>query len=339
MSSVTSEPWFVGVDYHHKVLQICVMDSNGRIIRNVRGRNDWRVVRNVIETKGGVSIAIESCCGAASLAHELSEKGHYSVSLAHPGFVRRMKQNPDKTDYSDAQLLADLLRVGYLPKVWLAPNEIRELRQLVRYRQQLVNDRRDVKLRVRALLREWRIRAPEGKSWSRTWQKKVRSVKGLGADSQWILGQQLDRVEQLTAHIAVVEQYIAERVKNDAVVQKLMRQPGIGLITAVTMRSEIGHFDRFRSGKQLCRYAGVTPRNASSGERQADAGLIRAGNPYLRTVLIEAAHRLGRCHPRWRAFRERLLKKGKKPSVIAAAVANRWLRRLYHQMLPGALAA
>lgn len=71
-----------------------------------------------------------------------------------------------------------------------------------------------------------------------------------------------------------------------------MTLAGVGLVTAATMRAEIGRFDRFDTGKQLARFCGVTPRNASSGARQADAGLIRAGNPQLRTLLIELAHRL-----------------------------------------------
>src|SRR5207244_8369659 len=65
-----------------------------------------------------------------------------------PGYVQRMKQNPDKTDCQDAQLLADLERVGYLPRVWLAPRYIRELRHVVRYRLQLTEQRRATKLRL-----------------------------------------------------------------------------------------------------------------------------------------------------------------------------------------------
>ncbi len=66
----------------------------------------------------------------------------------------------------------------------------------------------------------------------------------------------------------------------------------------VTFRAEVGRVDRLQSGKQLARFCGVTPRNASSGKRQADAGLIRAGNPALRNVLIELSHRLIRSD-RW----------------------------------------
>jgi hypothetical protein len=65
---------------------------------------------------------------------------------AHPGYTARMKQTPDKSDGTDAKLLADLNRAGYLPFVWLAPKYIRELRDLVRYRYGLVQQRTQTKL-------------------------------------------------------------------------------------------------------------------------------------------------------------------------------------------------
>ena len=74
------------------------------------------------------AVAIEACCGAADFGEELLSHvraaggvGGFRVELAHPGYVARLKQSPDKTDFSDARLLADLSRVGYLPRVWLAP--------------------------------------------------------------------------------------------------------------------------------------------------------------------------------------------------------------------------
>ena len=70
--------------------------------------------------------------------------------------------------------------------------------------------------------------------------------------------------------------------------------------------------------------------------KQADAGLIKAGNGALRAVLIEAAHRLIRFDPRWSALGRSLRLRGKPGSVTAAAVAiaNRWVRWLYHQLRP-----
>ena len=124
----------------------------------------------------------------------------------------------------------------------------------------------------------------------------------------------------------------------DPLVKKLLTIKGIGLITAVTLRAEIGRFDRFRTGKQLARFCGLSPRNASSGQKQADAGLIQAGNKELKSLLIEAAHRLIRCEERWTALAARLSSRGKKGCVVVAAVANRWLRWLFHQVQPSCLA-
>ncbi len=123
--------------------------------------------------------------------------------------------------------------------------------------------------------------------------------------------------------------------EGEAVICKSRQWRGVGLVTAVTMRAEIGRFDRLPSGKQLARFCGVTPHNASSEARQANAGLIRAGDPPRRRVLIELAHRVIRMQDgRWPALAHKLLRQGKKN--VAAAVANRWL---HHQMQPEHLAA
>ena len=244
--------------------------------------------------------------------------------------MHRLRQNPDKTDYSDARLLADLERVGYVPKVWLAPQAIRELRRLVRYRRQLVNERRNVKLRVRALLRTHR-RGCAAPRWGVAWFQWMRDVD-LPEQSRWILDRHLDRLQQLNGEVQAVEKRLEAATKDDTVVQKLMTLPGVGPVTAWVLRAEVGRFDRFRCGKQLARFCGLTPWNASSGSRQADAGLIRACNHDLRSVLIEAAHRLKRYDPRWSALANQLRQAGKPGSVIAAAVANRWMRWLHHEM-------
>jgi len=145
MNSVTR---FVGLDYHQDSVQVCVMDQQGQVLVNRSVGNCWQTIANVLgetidDESGPVSVraAIESCSGAAHLAEELIELTGWSVTLGHPGMVNRMKQNPDKSDKADAWILADLIRLGYLPKVWLAPEEIRQLRSLVRFRAQKVKQR------------------------------------------------------------------------------------------------------------------------------------------------------------------------------------------------------
>lgn len=326
---------FVGLDYSQDFVRVCLLDSAGNQVANRDCPNDWRAINAFVRRNGQVKeTAIESCTGAADLAEELVARAGWTVHLAHPGYVARIKQSPDKTDYQDARLLADLVRVGYLPKVWLAPESVRELRRLVRYRQQLVERRRDTKLRIRAILRDHRCRPwPGVTAWTKVWLLWLEQAP-LTEQSRFIVTKHLAELKRLAKDISEVEKRLAAVTAKDPVVARLLKQPGVGPVTAWMLRAEIGRFDRFRSGKQLARFCGLSPRNASSGYRQADAGLIQAANPDLRAILIEAAHRLSRTPGRWGKFAARLRAAGKKGSVTAAAVANRWVRWLYHQMKP-----
>ena len=167
----------------------------------------------------------------------------------------------------------------------------------------------------------------------------LRETGDLDENSRWIVNHYLTRLDALVEEVGATHERLRHLTADDAVVAKLQTFCGVGEITAWMLRAEIGRFDRFGSGKQLARFCGLSPRNASSGTRQADAGLVKAGNPQLRAILIETAHRLMRFDPRWMAFTAQMLARGKKKSVIAAAVGNRWMRWLYHQMQEVTVAA
>lgn len=325
---------FVGVDYHQDSVQICVLDREGNQLSNQAVANDSAAVAQVATRHGRPRrMAIEACCGAANLADELIVRWNLPVELAHPGYVAKLKQSPDKHDAGDSHLLADLARVNYLPGVWLAPEATRQLRRLVRHRTQLVRRRRDVKLRIRALLRENRISSPVGRPWTKAWLAWLKVEAPLSESDRFIAEDHLAELASLTARIVQVETQLKAATADDPIVLQLLTMPGVGLVTAITLRAEVGRFDRFQTGKQLARFCGVTPRNASSGARQADAGLIRAGNPELRTVLIELAHRLiSRLQGRWNKLAYGMLSRGKPKNVVVAAVANRWVRWLHHEL-------
>src|SRR5947199_2137788 len=335
MCSVTSKAVFVGLDYHAASVQVCVMSSDGQVLLNQSCANDWRAVVGAVRRRCGegvsVQAAIESCCGAAGLADELIARG-WSVNLAHPGYVSRMKQSPDKTDYTDARMLADLQREGYLPRVWLAPEEVRELRRLVHYRQSLTKERKNLKLQIGATLREARQKAPaNANSWTKAWLAWLENSAVLSPNARHITTHRLRRLAAVCQELSQLDKRLEQQTREDPLVQKLLTVKGIGLVTAVTFRAEIGRFDRFRTGKQLGRFCGVSPRNVSSGQKQADAGLFKAGNSELRRVLVEAAHRLIRSEQRWTALAAQLSRRGKPTGVVIAAVANRWARWLFHQ--------
>lgn len=325
---------FAGVDYHQNQLQLCVMDQEARILFNRSVDNDVQQISKLLNKLGSVkAVAIEACCGAADFGQKLSAQGSWRVELAHPGYVAKLKQSPDKTDYSDGRLLADLTRVGYLPRVWLAPQTVRDLRQLCVHRQRLVDQRRALKLQTGAILREQRVKIEGPSRFTRVWIARARECHELTEHARWIVHQLLDDIVHVSEQIKKVEQRLREATAENPLYHKLKTIEGVGEVTAWMLCAWIGRFDRFKNGKQLARYCGLSPRNASSGERQADAGLINAANKQLRAVLIQAGHRLLRTHERWRKLGERLIKKGKPTPVAVAAVTNRWMRSMHHRMV------
>lgn len=330
---MNSVPCFVGLDYHQDSVQVCVLDPQGKQLLNRSCPNHWKSIAEAVQRVGQVQrAALEACGGSANLGEELVQKAGWSVDLAHPGYVERMKRSPDKSDFSDGRMLADLTRVGYLPVVWLAPAAIRELRHLVNYRQGLVDQRRTTKLRVRALLREYRARCDCARPWTGLWRTWIPQAPQLSESARWILTQHLEELDHLNRKIAAAEKRLQQATADDPLVARLMQEPGIGPVTAWVLRAFVGRFDRFQSGKQLSRFCGLSPCNASSGAKQADAGLIRATNKLLRATLIQAAHRLIRTEPRWSRLSANLRGRGKPACVAVAAVANRWVRGLLHRM-------
>lgn len=331
---MTKVTMFAGLDYHQDSIQVCVMDQSARVRVNRACANEVGEVAAMLKSVGEVgAIAIEACCGAADLAQDLAAMGSWRVELAHPGYVARLKGSPDKTDYTDARLLADLTRVGYLPRVWLAPQAIRDVRQLVNHRQRLVNQRRDLKLQVGACLREQRVKVEDAGRWSRRWVDAIRGHSRLSESVRWVIGQMLEQILVIDKWVDQAEDRLREATCGNAVIGRLRKIEGIGEVTAWWLLGQVGRFDRFSNGKQLARYCGLSPKNSSSGARQADGGLIDGCCKGLRAVLIQAAQRLVRTDARWKALAAKLRSKGKPQCVVIAAVANRWVRSLHHRMV------
>jgi len=327
---MTTLPVFVGLDYHQSGIQVCAMDGTGTVLLNRACENRRQAIIAAVASAGRpVRVAIEACTGASDLAQELVDHASWSVDLAHTTYVARMKRQPDKTDYSDARMLADLTRVGYLPKVWLPPVYIRDLRRLVSLRNSLVAMRRNVKLRLTGLLRDHRVTLGHSR-WSRPWLKAVVAPQTLPAVGHLIAVEILDQLKDVMTRISRVEDQMEVFTQGDPMIAYLRTLPCVGPVTSWVMRAFIGDVSRFKNGKQLAHYCGLSPANASSGKRVADAGLVNSGNTLLRATLVELGQRLARTQDRWKTMRAEMKARGKPHCVIVAAIANRFIRAIYY---------
>src|ERR1700746_1315554 len=142
----------VGIDLHRRRSVIVRMTEDGRKLETVRITNSPAALRVVLARAGEhPRVVIEATYGWHRAADVL-EEGGAEVHLAPPLGVKAFSYRRVKNDERDAADLADLLRMGRLPEAWIAPAEIRELRELTRYRIKLVQLRTSCKDQVHAIL-------------------------------------------------------------------------------------------------------------------------------------------------------------------------------------------
>ena len=142
----------VGIDLHRRRSVIVRMTEDGRKLETVRITNSPAALRREIAKAGQhPRVVVEATYGWYWAADVLEELGA-EVHLAHPLGVKAFTYRRVKNDERDAADLADLLRMGRLPEAWIAPPEIRELRELTRYRHKLVGLRTSCRDQVHAVL-------------------------------------------------------------------------------------------------------------------------------------------------------------------------------------------
>jgi len=142
---------WVGIDLHRRRSQIAVIDEDGELTLSRRIVNDRAAFLELLGDAEGTHVALEATYGWEWLAELLEEAG-YDLHLAHPLRTRAIAAARVKTDAIDAKTLAQLLRAGFLPEAYVAPREVRDLRELLRHRATLTRMRSAVKNRVHAIL-------------------------------------------------------------------------------------------------------------------------------------------------------------------------------------------
>src|SRR5437763_11825771 len=149
--TVSNPTRWVGVDVHRRRSQIAIIDEHGELTLSRRIVNDPGTFKELLGEPDGTHVALEATYGWEWLAELLEDAGH-DVHLAHPLRTHAIAAARVETDAVDAKTLAHLLRTGLLPDEYIAPPELRDLRELLRHRAVLTRMRTSVKNRVHALL-------------------------------------------------------------------------------------------------------------------------------------------------------------------------------------------
>ena len=222
---------------------------------------------------------------------EIEEAG-YIPNLVHARKAKLMMGSYSKNDKLDARGMNLLQRNGTLPKVWIPPKEIRDLRDLPRTRMVLSKGRTQIKNRIHATLGKYAVRI-EGVS-------DVFGVKGrrlleerlslLPPHTRFSVESLLSQLDTITGHIKDFEHRMRETFRETQELELVMTLPGVGFVLGTVIVLEVGDITRFPSAEKFASYAGTVPRERSSGGRQRFGRLRPDVNRYLKWAYIEAAN-------------------------------------------------
>jgi transposase len=331
-------------------------DASGQTVKDVRTFStmtaDLRRLADWLRAEGCQHVALESTGVYWKPVHNLLEGVCTEVLLVNAQHVKNVPGR--KTDVKDAEWLATLLRAGLLRGSFIPPKEIRDLRELTRYRSTVIQQRAAECNRIQKLLENGNIKLASvasdvlGKSGQAMLRALVegrddpetlaqlaqgrlrakipeltQALQGLMSSTQrWLLGEQLQRIADLDEAIDRLNEQIGEPCRPfEAALLLLDAIPRVNRRVAQTIIAEIGvDMSRFPTDNHLASWAGMRPGNHESAGKHK-SGRTRKGCSWLRAVLMEAAWGARRCkkRPTYLAAQYQRLarRRGKKRAVVA----------------------
>ena len=266
---------------------VCAADAAGRTIFfkqfGFQGFASWAA------NLPPCAVAMEACSSAHFWARTLSSLGHHPKLLA-PDFVKPFRKSQGaKNDRNDAQAILIAALQPDMRFVSVKNIEQQSILAVHRMREGWKSERTALINRVRGLLAEfgvWLGRSP---------QNLVRSLPRLIQDEQLpgrvrgLLGQAQEHLQQLQALMQRCELDITEHVRHSEAAQRLCKLNGIGPITSSAIVASVGNARDFRNGRQMAAWAGLVPKQSSSGGKERLGKITKRGDTYLRGLLTQGA--------------------------------------------------
>lgn len=323
-----SAKYFVGVDLHKQTFDFVEMDEAGSVLRRGKRKVDEGTVSDFAsQLSGNHHLVVEPLVNTHWFLDQVTPFAG-SVHIAHPYKVRLIAQSRTKSDRYDATVLADLLRVGYLPEAYNPPREILEIRRLVAHRVRLVRDSSRVKNRVLHLFASAGVQIPYRDSFCKRGRELMDSTE-LDAGIRFQVDDLLADLDFIQARIGEVEKRLRMiEVPGDS--QELLQSiPGIQFITAISLIGVVGDITRFRSTRAFARFTGLTPGYRDSGATQRSTGITHEGSGLLRWLLLQAEHHdRRRCRHATALYQRVAFRSSVQKAKVA--VAHRLARVIYH---------
>ena len=322
---------YVALDIHKKYCVIGGVDREGRVVlQAVRVEHadleGW-LKKNLCSTDHVVIESTTNAWHVYDLLAPLAER----VVVANPIKVKQIAQARVKTDVRDTLILARLLAANLVPDVWVPPTHVREMRQLLSQRRQLVETHTQIVNRMHSVAHRHHLQHVRGKRFNEKttlWQKD----KTLSTLEQFQLQLEMENLAYIEKQIERISREVRKMCHHKPWADSmtyLMQLPGFGVITAMTILAAIGDIQRFETPKHLASYSGLTPGLEQSGTKNRGKGITKEGRRELRWALVEAAQMAVKSDPLWKRRFQEMQKRMHRNQAIAA-VAHRLLELVWY---------
>jgi len=325
---------YIGLDVHKRVIEAAILDEAGAVVQRERFACTREALERFARERLGPEdrLALEATTNTWAIAAILRPfVGRLVVS--NPLLTRAIAQAKIKTDRIDAHVLAQLLRAGYLPEVWIPDPETRQRRELTQRRAALVAQRTGIKNRLHAVLHQRLLHAPVEDLFGPTGRRWLAEAT-LDELGRTIVDAELRLLEASEREIAALTQRLAQSGYPDPRVRLLMTLPGVDLAVAQTLLAALGDVGRFRTPDHAASYLGLVPSTRQSAERCYHGPITKRGRSQARWMLVQAAQHLGRHPGPLGAFFRRLAKK-KNRNVAVVATARKLVTLAWHVLTSG----
>jgi transposase len=331
----TSEPVYIGIDFHKHYSVFCVIDERNTVLE--RGRIDHKIpigFELLIKRYPGCRVVFETTMNWHWLYEILeAHMDHKDIVLANAYKMRIIAEAQVKTDKVDAYMLAKFLKAELISTVHIPSKSTRQRKEVLRQRCFFVRQRTMLRNRIQRLLSaQHNLQLPQ---CSDLFCKKGISALGkleLPDPAGLLLRQQLDMLENLKTRIAEDEAALKKMLETSPELEFVKSIPGMGPILAAVVVSEVDDISRFASAQRFCGYAGLCPTTYSSGGKTFNGRLMRACNKWLRWAFVEAAWVSVGCSPYFGDYYKRKRALGKKANTAIIATA-RLMARICWQLL------
>ena len=322
---------YVGIDLHRRRSVIIRKNAAGELLSKVQIDNDPIVLAAAVAAAGPEpEVVIEATFGWYWAVDVLTEMGAH-VHLAHP-LGNNWGNRRVKNDERDATDLVDLLRLGRLAEAWIAPPELRELRELVRYRHKLVRLRSGLKAQVHAVMGKHGVLPTRVNMFGPGGTAQLDALD-LPVGYSTRLVSLRDLIGVYDREVTALDQRIAGQLVNHHGYRVIQQLNGVGPVLAAVFVAEIGDIDRFASADRLCSWAGMTPRHRESDTKIRRGSITKQGSRLLRWAAVEAIsknHGDNKIKADYRRIAER---RGR--NIARVAAARRLLTLVYYGLHDG----